>query len=302
MQSKWLEDFLLLAQERSFTRAAELRHVTHPAFGRRIRALEAWAGTPLIESGGGPVRLTPAGEAFRDTAEQMVRTLAQSHDELQAIAGRQAHVITLATGRTLARTIVADWLARHSAVLQSAEVRIATRTLDETVQMLQRGEISFSLLYHHAAIAVRLDGRQFSHLTVMHDKMVPVARADADGKALFDLSQALHAAASPVPYLAFSHSMALGRLVEDHLASHPLMPRLRRCIDCDSADANYEYVLKGLGVAWMPWSMVQRDCQAGRLAIAGDSSLNVHFDIRLYRPKRHLGTVAEQFWNDITSV
>ncbi|WP_218241761.1 LysR family transcriptional regulator [Comamonas fluminis] len=301
MQSKWLEDFLLLAQERSFTRAAELRHVTHPAFGRRIRALEAWAGTPLIESGGGPVRLTPAGEAFRDTAEQMVRTLAQSHDELQAIAGRQAHVITLATGRTLARTIVADWLARHSAVLQSAEVRIATRTLDETVQMLQRGEISFSLLYHHAAIAVRLDGRQFSHLTVMHDKMVPVARADADGKALFDLSQALHAAASPVPYLAFSHSMALGRLVEDHLASHPLMPRLRRCIDCDSADANYEYVLKGLGVAWMPWSMVQRDCQAGRLAIAGDSSLNVHFDIRLYRPKRHLGTVAEQFWNDITS-
>lgn len=79
MQSKWLEDFLLLAQERSFTRAAELRHVTHPAFGRRIRALEEWAGTPLIESGGGPVRLTPAGEVFRDTAEQMVRTLAQSH-------------------------------------------------------------------------------------------------------------------------------------------------------------------------------------------------------------------------------
>ena len=49
MQLKWLEDFITLAQERSFTRAAELRHVTHPAFGRRIRALEAWAGTPLIK-------------------------------------------------------------------------------------------------------------------------------------------------------------------------------------------------------------------------------------------------------------
>ena len=61
MQLKWLEDFAVLAQERSFTRAAEIRHVTHPAFGRRIRALEAWAGTPLIERGGGPVRLTAAG-------------------------------------------------------------------------------------------------------------------------------------------------------------------------------------------------------------------------------------------------
>lgn len=300
MQSKWLEDFLLLAQERSFTRAAELRHVTHPAFGRRIRALEAWAGTPLVEPGSTPVRLTPAGEVFRDTAEQMVRTLAQSHDEVQAVAGRQAHVVTLATGRTLARTIVADWLARYSNVLQQAEMRIVTRTLDETVHMLQRGEVSFSLLYHHAAIAVRLDGRQFSHLTVMHDKLVPVARADADGKPLFDLKQALRADATPLPYLAFSHSMALGRLVEDHLAQHPLTPRLRRCIDCDSADANYEYVLKGLGVAWMPWSMVQRDCQAGLLALAGDGSLDVHFDVRLYRPKRRLSSAAEQFWSDIT--
>ena len=43
MQLKWLEDFVALAQERSFTRAAELRHVTHLAFGRRIRALESWA-------------------------------------------------------------------------------------------------------------------------------------------------------------------------------------------------------------------------------------------------------------------
>ncbi|WP_280190056.1 LysR family transcriptional regulator [Delftia sp. PS-11] len=296
MQGKWLEDFLLLAQERSFTRAAELRHVTHPAFGRRIRALEAWAGTPLVEPGGGPVRLTPAGEAFRDTAEQMVRMLAQSHDELQAVAGRQARAITLATGRTLARTIVADWLARHAAVLQTAELRVITRTLDEAVAMLQRGEVSFSLLYHHAAIAVRLDGRQFGHLTVMHDKLVPVTRTDADGRPLHSLS-----APGTVPYLAFSRSMALGRLVEDHLAQHPQAPRLRRCVDCDSADANYEYVLRGLGVAWMPWSMVRADCQAGRLAVAGDPGLQVHFDVRLYRPKRHLGTAAEQFWANITS-
>ncbi|MBP6536474.1 MAG: LysR family transcriptional regulator, partial [Xylophilus sp.] len=94
MQLKWLEDFIVLAQERSFTRAAELRHVTHPAFGRRIRALEAWAGTPLVERGGGPVTLTPAGQSFLDTAGQMVRNLTQSHEELQSLAGRQARTVT----------------------------------------------------------------------------------------------------------------------------------------------------------------------------------------------------------------
>ena len=113
MQLKWLEDFIVLAQERSFTRAAELRHVTHPAFGRRIRALEAWAGTPLVERGGGPVTLTPAGQSFLDTAGQMVRNLTQSHEELQSLAGRQARTVTLATGRTLARTVVADRSAQR---------------------------------------------------------------------------------------------------------------------------------------------------------------------------------------------
>ena len=58
MQLKWLEDFVALAQERSFTRAAELRHVTHPAFGRRIKALESWLGVALVNRGMG-VSLVP---------------------------------------------------------------------------------------------------------------------------------------------------------------------------------------------------------------------------------------------------
>ncbi len=295
MQLKWLEDFILLAQERSFTRAAELRHVTHPAFGRRIRALEAWAGTPLVERGGGPVRLTPAGQAFLDTAEQMARGLAQSHEELQALAGRQARTATLATGRTLARTVVADWLVRLGPVLQGGEVRVLTRTLAETVALLERGEADFTLVYHHPALAVRLDARQFTHVTVATDRLVPVSRADARGAPLHAFT-----GTGPVPYLAYARTLALGRLVEDHLAHHPLAPRLQRIVECDSADAHYEYVLKGLGVAWLPWSMVHADCKAARLAPAGDKRMEARFDVRLYRPKHRLGPLAEALWRAIT--
>ncbi len=44
MELKWLEDFLSLADSGSFSRSAEQRHVSQPAFSRRIRALEAWPG------------------------------------------------------------------------------------------------------------------------------------------------------------------------------------------------------------------------------------------------------------------
>ena len=298
MQLKWLEDFIVLAQERSFTRAAELRHVTHPAFGRRIRALEAWAGTPLVERGGGPVTLTPAGQSFLETAGQLARNLAQSHEELQSLAGRQARTVTLATGRTLARTVVADWLVRLQPLLQGGELCIRTRALAETVALLERSEADFSLVYHHPALAVRLDARQFTHLTVASDRLVPVSRATAQGPALHRFGP--EGTADPVPYLAYAPQLALGRLVEDHLAHNPHAPRLRRVVECDSADAHYEYVQKGLGVAWLPWSMVHADCQAQRLALAGDARMEVRFDVRLYRPKRRLGPLAEALWKALS--
>ncbi|MGY8861417.1 MAG: LysR family transcriptional regulator, partial [Pseudomonadales bacterium] len=42
MELKWLEDLLALLEEKSITRAAERRHVTQPAYSRRVRQLEEW--------------------------------------------------------------------------------------------------------------------------------------------------------------------------------------------------------------------------------------------------------------------
>jgi len=297
MQSKWLEDFVALAQTRSFTRAAELCHVTHPAFGRRIKALEAWAGAPLVERGSSPVTLTAAGEIFLETAQVMLRNLESSREEIRSQAGRQDRTVTLATGRTLARTLVADWLVRLNPALREtrAEMRIVTRALAGTVLLLERFEADFSLVYHHAVLALRLDARQFTHLTLASDKLVPVVRGGPRGLPIHMLDD------KAVPYLAYAHDLALGRLVEDHLSQNPHAPDLLRRLECDSADALYEYVLKGLGVAWLPWSMVHADCKSGRLALAGDKRMEVRFDVRLYRPKRRLNPAAERVWQVFTN-
>ena len=294
MQLKWLEDFIALAKDRSFTRAAELRHVTHPAFGRRIRALEAWAGTPLVERGSGPVRLTPSGEAFLETAEQLTRTLTQSREELQTIAGRHARNVTLATGRTLARTVVADWLMRVRSQLSDGELHILTGSLAETVQALQQGDADFSVLFHHPALVVPLDARQYLHVTLASDKLVPLSQAYTSGEPRYALNND-----TPTPYVAYARSLALGRLVEDHLAHHPAAPKLKRLMECDSPDAHHEYVLKGLGMSWLPWSLAHADVKAGKLARAGDKRMDIRFDVRVYRPKRKLSAFAETMWTEL---
>jgi DNA-binding transcriptional LysR family regulator len=293
MQLKWLEDFVALEKTRNFSRAAELRNVTHPAFGRRIKALEAWAGTPLIERGSSPVTLTAAGNSLLENAQQTMRSLGHAREELLGVAGRQEGVVTLATGRTLARTLVADWLVRLQPVLSQAggEFRILTRALSETAQLLERGDADFMLTYHHPLLAVRLNARQYSHLTLGQDRLVPVTRANAHGQGKHRFEPG-----KPAAYLAYAGTLALGRLVEDHLANHPDAPELRRTVECDSADALFEYALKGLGVAWLPWSMVAVAVKAGQLATVGDKRLEIRFEARMYRPKRRLSSLAENLW------
>ncbi|WP_051303588.1 LysR family transcriptional regulator [Psychromonas aquimarina] len=69
---KWLQDFLMLAELRNFSRAAEARHITQPAFGRPIRALENSVGQILINRSKNPVCLTPTGRQFRTVARNIL--------------------------------------------------------------------------------------------------------------------------------------------------------------------------------------------------------------------------------------
>ena len=75
MDTKWLEDFVSLAETRSFSRSAQLRHVTQPAFSRRIQSLEAWAGTDLVDRSSYPTKLTAAGDTLYDQSLDMLRAL-----------------------------------------------------------------------------------------------------------------------------------------------------------------------------------------------------------------------------------
>ena len=59
-----LEYLVTVVDEGSFTRAAELLHVTQPALSHQMRALEKGVGGPLLERLPRSVRLTPMGRAM----------------------------------------------------------------------------------------------------------------------------------------------------------------------------------------------------------------------------------------------
>jgi DNA-binding transcriptional LysR family regulator len=72
LELKWLEDLLVLLEERSISRAAQRRHVTQPAYSRRIRQLEEWLGVELVDRSTKPIKIRPDGLALEDSVRDLV--------------------------------------------------------------------------------------------------------------------------------------------------------------------------------------------------------------------------------------
>lgn len=77
MQLRHLQYFVAVAQERSFTRAAEKLRVAQPPLSRQVQDLEAELGVTLIRRGARPAQLTEAGRVLY---EQAVHVLERVED------------------------------------------------------------------------------------------------------------------------------------------------------------------------------------------------------------------------------
>lgn len=291
MDIKWLEDLIALVDAGSFSKAASIRHVTHPAFGRRISSLESWAGAALVDRSSKPLKLTPAGQRFITQGREALNALNDAKLEVQSLVGEDNQRITVATGRTLARTMVADWMAAFPAKLQPPMFRIKTSGVADSLAWLEKGEADLLIAYHHPSISARPQGRNFLQKTLVHDRLVPVALRD-----ITTPTQHSNLATLSYPYLAYAPSLALAGLVTDHLNRKPDAPLLRQVVECDSADALFEYALKGLGVCWLPWSLVNQACAKGQLVQLWDKPMEIPFEVRLIRLRRRMRPLAESLW------
>lgn len=292
METKWLEDFVSLAETRSFSRSAQLRHVTQPAFSRRIQALEAWAGVDLVDRSSYPTRLTPAGETLYAQALEVLQALQTTRAMLRGHAQAGQDVIEFAVPHTLAFTFFPAWVSALREGFGPLKSRLNALNVHDAVMRLVEGACDVLIAYHHAAQPLQLDPDRYEMVTLGQETLAPYCKPEADGRPLFLLPGR---PGQPLPYLGYAPGAYLGRVTDLILKQAGVAIHLDRVYETDMAEGLKVMALEGHGVAFLPASAVRKELRTRRLVSAappGLAKLEETMEVRAYREKPAAGKPA----------
>ena len=90
-----LQVFQTVANERSYSRAAEKLYRTQPAISIAMRKLEEWVGQPLFVRGSGARALTDAGVLLLEYAERMLNLREEARKGLTELRGMERGQVSL---------------------------------------------------------------------------------------------------------------------------------------------------------------------------------------------------------------
>ncbi|MES2185921.1 MAG: LysR family transcriptional regulator [Pseudomonadota bacterium] len=309
MNFSWLEDFLALAATGNFSRAADERHMTQPAFSRRIRALEEWLGAELFDRSSQPARLTEAGEWFRGTAQELLARVARVPGEARAVAEAHSSTLRFAATHALSFTFMPGWLRGLESRTAVGPVRLVSDVLPRCEALLMQSQVQFLLCHAHPQAPGALQAEDYPSVLVGGDVLLPVCAADGQGRPRHPLPDgsgktgrkaagrpAKGAAAAPVQLLRYSPESGIGHIL--HEVHGPALDRLpaQTVFTAHLASVLRTMVLDGRGVAWLPQTLVGDDLASGKLVEAGPAAWRIAMEVRLYRDRATLGKAGEAFW------
>ncbi|WP_454854325.1 LysR family transcriptional regulator [Rhizobium binxianense] len=298
MEFAWLMDFVELAKHGNFSRAAEFRNVTQPAFSRRIKLLEDWTGATLINRGSHPVELTEAGRLFLEQAVDIVERLNKARQSAQDAEESAKATLRFTATQVLSLSFFPKWLRTITSKFRVDGITLLSGGLEPCEYDMLQGKAQFLLCHYYEGMVFRLPPGEYTSMSIMVDRLMPVVAPDADGRPLYHLDRKQ---GETIPLLAYEKQTGLGRIFGTIFDIETMTPKLVPVASSHLA-LLLSLVLEGRGIAWVPESVVRTELAQKSLVESGGPQWSIPMEIRLFRPKERLSPAAETFWSFVSPI
>jgi DNA-binding transcriptional LysR family regulator len=266
----------VVAEQLSFTRAADLLFLTQPAVTLQIKGLEEDLGVRLFDRTGQHIALTRAGERLRDYAVRLSDLAIEAEQALSALRGELSGRLALGASSTIAQYLLPRLAGEFLSTNPAVELSISMANTAGVVSALHENRIALGLIEGHAGRGDLKTERFLEDEIVM---VAPPAHEWVDA-GLPVAPQALEG----VPLIMREHGSGTRQIVEEALEKAGVSrKKLRVAMELDSTEAIKSAVAAGLGVGFV-----------SRWALAGCQMSLRPVRIRGLRIKRHFQFIYPQ--------
>lgn len=292
MKLIWLEDFLALLQAGSFSRAAQSRHITQPAFSRRIQMLEKWLGVTLVERGTTGLQLTESARRHAHEVRTLILQIQETRRRIQADL-RGSRRVMLACQHTLTITWLPDLLRITQRHAPAVELSVDSLDRDDSIARFLRGPAELLLSMEDALLPLHAMLSECPRLPLGTERLIAVSAPTSAGRP----AHAPHATRL-LRLLTYPPGMFMGEILYRHCMPDLMRQYKVRIVQESGFVAGLkEMTLAGMGMAWLPRRLIERELKTGLLVEVGNLP-TVDMPVFLYRrPRSALPGVIDELWS-----
>ena len=250
MDLKQLQSFVAVAEQASFTRAAQVLGLAQPALSRHIRSLEVeLRQTLLLRNGRGAVT-TDAGKLLLEHARGILHQVARAHEDLDQLRGGMSGRVALGLPPSVARVLTVPLTRAFRAELPQAQLSIREGLSADLAESLLNGRLDIAVLYNAQAT----EGLQRQALI---DEELVLVQARPPGLAEEPPPPPLewHELAQ-LALVTPSRPNAIRMHLEAEMARHDCQPKV--VLEIDGVSAILDLVADGVGCALLSRQAVAR--------------------------------------------
>lgn len=269
MDFDWLNTFLEVARQKSFSRAGERLHVTQPSISAQIRSLETYLGHRLLDRGGSKVTLTAAGRVFQPFAEQSLIQLKHIRLTLEDMERMPRGTLTVSANDSTALYVLPLLISKFKKQYPRVALNIIRAERSKTLALVLDREVEFGIV----SLPVK-DPRL--HIEIVHeDKLVLVVPA---GHPLTTLESVTLSDAAKHGFLVPKEGRR--RELIDHLFVQNKTAR-RITMELDSSELLKRLIVAGLGISFLPHINVVDEIKQGLVQAIDVEGVNIPRDLAI---------------------
>ena len=260
-----LEHFLALADEHTFTRAAERVFRTQPALSQSIKRLEAELSASLFTRDNGDVSLTEAGSLLEGYALRMLKLRDEAVHSIVKLQNLEIGTLTIAAHESAAQYLLPNAILRFLQLFPDVKVCVKRGRLEEIPHMVLDREVQLGFLKEAPPF------KELKSVDVHSDRMSLIASpkhrlTGRTGVTMKDLDG--------VPFVVHHLCRSTEEVVLRLFRQNGI--RCHVVAELWSFENVKSFVMENVGLAIVPRITVMEELRAGSLVEIGLPELNSH--------------------------